>query len=534
MDAFSVLVLASGRHTESLAGIKAIVRSLNDQRGAVPAKVQLVIIDLTGNYVDGDFDDFQQARLLSCAGLRTGAARNLAIRQARGKLICFIDADCVPGDCWLASLTAPFMDEDIAGVMGTYSFTSSNLVSRFSQLEREARYRRLGDSSAIDFVDMYSAAYRRSVLLANGGFDERFDSLEEQELSYRLAGRGYRMVFRNEAQVLSAHPTRLAGYLVNKARTGYWKAQVIRLFPDRGLSDSYTPQAVKLQMGAIFAAGLALLLSLAQPWLLVGVAVALLLFLVSSVPFLALTWQLDRQAVLIAVPLLFARAIVLGAGYFWGIVRPPPSLARRTSRIAGTTYLVKRFIDITGSLIGLAVTAVLAPFLAILIKLSTPGPVLFRQTRVGRGGRPFVLLKFRTMEVDAEDRLAELIDLSELEQPAFKLVNDPRVTRVGRFLRRWSLDEMPQFWNVLRGEMSLVGPRPEEKRIVALYSDWHRKRLAVKPGMTGPMQVHGRGDLPLDERVELEIAYIEEYTLWQDMKILASTIPSVLRGEGAR
>jgi lipopolysaccharide/colanic/teichoic acid biosynthesis glycosyltransferase len=231
---------------------------------------------------------------------------------------------------------------------------------------------------------------------------------------------------------------------------------------------------------------------------------------------------------------LLVRAISLGGGYAWGILRPASDLAENVGTITGTAYVIKRLVDIVGALVGLGITILLTPFLSLIIALDSPGPVLFRQSRIGRGGRPFVLYKFRTMESDAEDRLDELIDLQQLEQPAFKLANDPRVTRVGRFLRRWSLDELPQFWNVLRGEMSLVGPRPEEARVAALYSDWHRRRLAVKPGMTGPMQVHGRGDLPLNQRVKLEIAYIEEYTLGRDMEILAKTIPSILKGQGAR
>jgi lipopolysaccharide/colanic/teichoic acid biosynthesis glycosyltransferase len=124
--------------------------------------------------------------------------------------------------------------------------------------------------------------------------------------------------------------------------------------------------------------------------------------------------------------------------------------------------------------------------------------------------------------------------MSQLGEPVFKLDNDPRVTRVGRFLRRWSLDELPQFWNVLKGEMSLVGPRPEESRLVAIYNDWQRRRLSVKPGLTGPMQVQGRGDLSLETRVRLEVAYIESYSLRQDMAILLQTLPAVLRGNGAR
>jgi lipopolysaccharide/colanic/teichoic acid biosynthesis glycosyltransferase len=381
---------------------------------------------------------------------------------------------------------------------------------------------------------MYSAAYRRAILLANDGFDERFARLEEQELAYRLAGRGYQMVFRREALVRRQHPSSVTDYARNKALTGYWKAQVIRLFPDRGLSDSYTPQALKIQIGSLLGAGLMLLLSIFQPVLLFGFLAGLMLFFAAALPFLFMIWGQDRAVLAVALPLLIVRAISLGAGYAWGILRPSPRLARKAGTIAGTKYLFKRLVDIVGSLIGLAITILLSPLLSLIIALDSPGPVLFRQSRIGRGGRPFILYKFRTMSSDAEDRLDELIDLEHLEQPAFKLANDPRVTRIGRFLRRWSLDELPQFWNVLRGDMSLVGPRPEEARIVALYSDWHRRRLAVKPGMTGPMQVHGRGDLPLDQRVKLEIEYIDEYTVGRDMRILAETLPSILKGRGAR
>jgi lipopolysaccharide/colanic/teichoic acid biosynthesis glycosyltransferase len=138
------------------------------------------------------------------------------------------------------------------------------------------------------------------------------------------------------------------------------------------------------------------------------------------------------------------------------------------------------------------------------------------------------------MVVGADEMLAEMVDPASLPSPTFKRRDDPRVTRVGRFLRRTSLDELPQLWNVLKGEMSLVGPRPEEMRVVRHYSDWHRQRLAVKPGLTGPMQVNGRANLTLDERVELELDYIRHYTLWRDLEFLARTILAVISGRGAR
>jgi lipopolysaccharide/colanic/teichoic acid biosynthesis glycosyltransferase len=144
------------------------------------------------------------------------------------------------------------------------------------------------------------------------------------------------------------------------------------------------------------------------------------------------------------------------------------------------------------------------------------------------------MYKFRTMVQNAEELLKQLIDLDKLKQPAFKLKDDPRVTRVGRWLRRTSLDELPQLFNVLKGEMSLVGPRPEEIRIVQKYNPWQSQRLLVKPGMTGSMQVSGRADLPLNERVKLELAYIENYSIWKDIHILLKTVPAVLSGRGAR
>jgi lipopolysaccharide/colanic/teichoic acid biosynthesis glycosyltransferase len=231
---------------------------------------------------------------------------------------------------------------------------------------------------------------------------------------------------------------------------------------------------------------------------------------------------------------LAVRALALGLGYGWGTVRPRPGFSGEQTTIGGVRYLLKRGMDLVGASAGLILVALTLPFIALAIKLDSSGPVLFRQVRIGQGGRPFTMLKYRSMTADAEERLPELVDLGALSEPVFKLVDDPRVTPVGRFLRRWSLDELPQFVNVLRGDMSLIGPRPEEAALVARYSDWHRRRLAIKPGMTGPMQVNGRADLSLDDRVRLEISYIEGYSVRRDLAILAQTIPAVLRGDGAR
>lgn len=202
-------------------------------------------------------------------------------------------------------------------------------------------------------------------------------------------------------------------------------------------------------------------------------------------------------------------------------------------QVSPWTFRAKRVVDVLGSLALLAALAPIFLCIALLIRLDSRGPALFRQVRIGKGGESFKMWKFRTMVCDAEARLPDLVDLSALEDPVFKLENDPRVTRVGRWLRRLSIDELLQLLNVLGGSMSLVGPRPEEAAVVALYSHEQRLKLAVKPGLTGPMQVYGRADLTFSERLALECEYIENVSIVLDLALLARTPSAVLRSAGA-
>jgi lipopolysaccharide/colanic/teichoic acid biosynthesis glycosyltransferase len=194
---------------------------------------------------------------------------------------------------------------------------------------------------------------------------------------------------------------------------------------------------------------------------------------------------------------------------------------------------VKRSMDVAISAVVLVLAAPMMIIIAITIKLDSPGPALFVQYRVGKEGRPFRMYKFRTMVDGAEAMRADLVRERGLTEPVLKFRHDPRITRVGRFLRRWSLDELPQIVNVLKGEMSLVGPRPEEQRVVSMYSPWHRQRLCATPGITGPMQVSGRADLSLDERVQIELDYINRASLWEDIRLLLLTFPAVISGDGS-
>ena len=209
-----------------------------------------------------------------------------------------------------------------------------------------------------------------------------------------------------------------------------------------------------------------------------------------------------------------------------------PLIGLREPRIDGPAWVVKRMFDLSLTLVGMLVLWPVLLLIGMLVRLDTPGPALFSQTRVGENGRIFKMLKFRTMVADAE-RNGPPIGFDQGGHRVYKMREDGRVTRVGRFLRRTSLDELPQLFNVLKGEMSLVGPRPEMEFIAEGYESWQRGRLAVPPGITGWWQVNGRSDLPLHLNTEYDLYYIRNYSLWLDLMILWKTIGVVIRGQGA-
>ena len=198
--------------------------------------------------------------------------------------------------------------------------------------------------------------------------------------------------------------------------------------------------------------------------------------------------------------------------------------------------VAKHAIDVFGALAFLVVMSLPFILISAAIKLTSPGPILFRQRRSGLNGKPFTMLKFRSMVTNAEQRKAELEVLNEMDGPVFKLTNDPRVTRIGRILRRWSIDEWPQMFNVLMGDMSLVGPRPLPVDEVRRFDDLaHRRRLSVKPGLTCLWQVNGRNEVSnFRDWVRLDLEYIDNWSIWLDLKILFKTVPVVIMGTGAK
>lgn len=293
------------------------------QQTAVPESLEILIID------DGSTDETRQ--LAEAAGAtvihqpRSGpaAARNCGIRAAQGDIVCFTDADCVPAPNWVAEITTPLrQNPEISACKGAYCTQQREILARFVQLEYEDKYDRLRAFPFITFMDFYSAACRRQVLLENQGFDERFPNSEDRELSYRLAARGYQMVFQPTALVCHVHANNLAGYFRKKVMNGYWTAQAVRHFPERTVEDSYTPQVMKVQIGLM-----ALMLATAVFGLLIPPVLLLMgflsaIFFLTTWPFTAKAWPKDRLVALLSPFLLAVRALALGIGYVWGILRP--------------------------------------------------------------------------------------------------------------------------------------------------------------------------------------------------------------------
>ncbi|MEK5271466.1 sugar transferase [Aeribacillus sp. FSL K6-8394] len=192
--------------------------------------------------------------------------------------------------------------------------------------------------------------------------------------------------------------------------------------------------------------------------------------------------------------------------------------------------LVKRIMDLLGAFLGIILLLPVFIIVAICIKLEDPkGPVFFKQVRVGKDGKNFYMYKFRSMVVDAEERLNDLLKYNEVSGAMFKIKEDPRITKIGKFIRKTSIDELPQLWNVLKGEMSLVGPRPPLPREVAEYTEYDKQRLLVTPGCTGLWQVSGRNDLGFNEMVELDLKYIRERSILYDLKIILKTIKIMIK-----
>ncbi len=263
----------------------------------------------------------------------------------------------------------------------------------------------------------------------------------------------------------------------------------------------------------------------------------------SQIDFIAMAVEPEE---LIAAGPAFATAEKMGVPVYLFTQIYKPALSRPIlAKVAGIPVLgyastpsqslpiqLKGILDRIGALAGIIISAPLLVFISLLIKWDSRGPILFKQTRTGINGRSFKLWKFRTMTIDAEEKKEELKSLNEMSGPVFKIAQDPRVTKIGRFLRKYSIDELPQLFNILFGDMSLVGPRPPLPSEVARFEPWQHRKLSVKPGLTCLWQTSGRNNIDFEEWMKLDLKYIDNWSLWEDAKIIVRTIPTVLKGTG--
>ena len=524
-----------------------IIPAKNAERSIVPClrailaqvgirgQVEIILVDDGSTDATGDLAEKSGVTVIRQMNAGPAAARNTGAHKAHGEIIAFTDADCEPAKDWLAQLIAPFSGKEVMGVKGAYRTHQQELAARFVQQEYESKYARLLKQESIDFIDTYSAAYRREVFLENEGFNPIFPlpSVEDQEFSFRLARKGYKMVFAPDAIVYHHHDANWLEYARRKFNIGYWKAVMLRWLPEKIMGDSHTPDSLLWQIALLGVVCFSLILGFVwRPFFGLSLA-CLAAFFLTGLPLFLQIRARDAQVLWVAPVFLFLRSLALAGGLLVGFLFPPRKEQQVATGLLFWQAVCKRLLDFCVAAIGLILSSPILLLAALAVKLDSPGPVFFVQKRVGKAGIPFRMVKLRTMEDGAERRLREVLEANILKGPAYKIPNDPRVTRIGRFLRKSSLDELPQLWNVLKGEMSLVGPRPEELWVVAQYNDLQRARLAVKPGLTGPMQVAGRGELDMDARLALELEYIQNYSFWKDIKILFQTIPAVLSAQGA-
>ena len=480
---------------------------------------EVIVVDDGSTDSTADLAKTAGAQVIVQPNAGPATARNRGARTATGELLLFTDADCEPVPSWIKAFLDAFDDEGIVAAKGTYLTRQRSLTARFVQVEYEERYRITARAATVDSIDTYSAAYRRNVFVESGGFDPTFPfaAQEDVDLSFRLARKGYKMVFVPGAQVYHRHSSSPWAYVRRKFRVGWWKVLVVRRYPERAMRDSHTPQTLKLQL--LFLATVALLLPAAAvlTWLRPALVAAALGFLGLMLPFMIHAARRDTVVAVVAPIFILLRASALGAGFVAGLVRggyKSPS-HRGPGPFAG---LAKRALDVAGSGLALLLCSPLFLFMAVAIKIDSPGPVFSVQNRVGRYGRAFCMIRFRSAVFD----------------PGAERHQGSKVTRVGRFLHRNNLERLPQLWNVLKGEMSLVGPRAEQVHIAKMYQDWHRGRLLVRPGMTGPGQFSGAEDPPLDQRVKVELDYISHYSFRRDIAILRDAVLTMIRGKGSR
>ena len=453
------------------------------------------------------------------------SARNHGARAACGEILVFTDADCVPAPDWLTNLVRPFENEAVVGVKGAYLSSQKEVISRFVQLEYESKYHRMLKLPRLDSIDTNSAAYRRAIFMQNGGFELSFSrpSVEDQEFAFRLSQKGYLLVFAPSARIYHCHDRTIGEYFKRKFQIGYWKIQSLRWHPEKTFTDTQSPVSQRLEI---------ILLGLAGISAAAGISVTGLLWMTFGcmVLFYATSWRLlqwiarkDPFILTVAPLMLLIRALALGSGLFAGLVFSPHTWSdNREKCLTGMDRAVKRCFDLAVSTLGLLLFSPIFLVAGLAFRMKGAGRAFTCDERVGENGKIFCLAKFgvimsRFDEVDSESGTQDLDFRRETIDGVF-------ISTTRRVIHHLRLEKLPQLWNVLRGEMSLVGPNPEEEKNLQKYTDAQRECLSVKPGLFGPDQRYGKEDPGFDRRMAWNLNYVHNYSFWLDLAILAKGV----------
>jgi len=473
------------------------------------------------------------AKVLAQPNQGAAVARNLGAREARGEIVLFTDSDCEPQEDWIERMVRPFMDPEIVGVKGFYKTRQREAIARFAQIEYDVKCEMLKKDRYIDFVDTYSAAYRRDIFLRVGGFDAIYTTAsgEDSELSYKLALMGYKMVAAPDAFVFHEHPDTLLRYLKKKYRNAYWRVVTWKKYPSKMIKDSHTPNSYKLEIMVSPLLLLTAFVSFIWRSFLWTTALLLVIFLLNEATFLKAVARADSELLPLAPLYLYLRGLAVAAGVSARVVEE--LLGKLGSGWEHFQRVGKRIMDLLAATLLILLSLPLWLIVALAIKLEDHGPIFYRRRVLGKGGIQFDAFKFRTMVVNADEVLRQNPELQREFEKNFKIKNDPRITRVGRLLRKTTIDEFPQLLNVLRGQMSLVGPRMISPAELSKYGKHAEKLLSVKPGMAGPWVAAGRQEIPYEQRVQMDLHYIDNWSLWLDIKILIKTAVNVILMRGA-
>ena len=504
------------------------------QRQTYPPELfEVIVVDDGSSDNTAEIARSKRAKVLVQSNQGAAVARNLGAKEARGELILFTDSDCAPQEDWIERMVEPFTDPEIVGAKGFYKTRQRETIARFAQVEYDVKCDMLKKDRYIDFVDTYSAAYRRDIFLKVGGFDAIYTTAsgEDSELSYKLALMGHKMVAAPDAFVFHQHPDTLFRYLKKKYRNAYWRVVTWKKYPSKMIKDSHTPNSYKVEIMLspllLFTAFVSFIW---QPFLWVTVLL-LMLFLLNEATFLKAVARTDARLLPLAPFYLYLRGLAVAAGVGAKVVEG--LLGKLSREWIHSQRIGKRIMDVVLAALLILLSLPLWLIAALAIRLEDYGPVFYRRRVLGKDGIQLDAFKFRTMTVNADEVLRHNPELRCEFEKNFKIENDPRITRVGWLLRKTTIDEFPQLLNVLRGQMSLVGPRMISPAELSKYGEHAQKLLSVKPGMAGPWVAAGRQKIPYEQRVDMDLDYIDHWSMWLDIKILIKTAIAVIAMRGA-